>query len=86
MLPPSLRNEVISNTYGEVIQKIKFLKEQNNSDFLWKILPVLRPVKLDKGDVLYWRGDHAEESNHNHHLLNLTFSLLYRTRNHKVIY
>lgn len=34
-------------------------------DFLWKILPLLRPIKLEKGDVLYWRGDHAEDSNIN---------------------
>ena len=31
-------------------------------DFLWRILPLLRPIKLEKGDVLYWRGDHAEDS------------------------
>lgn len=27
MLPPSLRDEVLSNTYGEVIQKVTFFKE-----------------------------------------------------------
>jgi hypothetical protein len=61
MLPPSLRDEVLSNTYGEIIEKISFFKELNDADFLWKILPVLKPIKLEKSDVLYWRGDHAEE-------------------------
>ena len=62
MLPPSLRDEVLLNTFGEVIEKVKFFKEMKDADFLWKILPLLRPIKLEKGDVLYWRGDHAEDS------------------------
>eukprot|EP00347_Sterkiella_histriomuscorum_P004721 403359363 len=61
MLPPSLRDEVLSNTFGEVIEKINFFKEMKDPDFLWKILPLLRPIKLEKSDVLYWRGDHAED-------------------------
>ena len=62
MLPPSLRDEVLSNTFGEVIEKVIFFREMKDPDFLWKILPLLRPIKLEKGDILYWRGDHAEDS------------------------
>ena len=62
MLPPSLRDEVLSNTFGEVIEKVKFFRDMKDPDFLWKILPLLRPIKLEKGDILYWRGDHAEDS------------------------
>eukprot|EP00347_Sterkiella_histriomuscorum_P013255 403365416 len=61
VLPPSLRDEVLSNTFGEIIETIKFFKDLKDPDFLWKILPLLRPVKLEKGDTLYWRGDHAED-------------------------
>jgi CRP-like cAMP-binding protein len=32
-----------------------------DSDFLWKILPVLRSIKLEKNEVLYWRGDTSDE-------------------------
>ena len=62
MLPPSLRNEVVSNTYGEIVEKIKFFIELKDSDFLWKILPLLKAINLEKNDILYWKGDHAAES------------------------
>jgi hypothetical protein len=62
MLPPSLRDEVMCNTFGETIEKIRFFREMKDPDFLWKILPLLQPIKLEKGDILYWRGDHAEDS------------------------
>lgn len=42
-------------------------------DFLWKILPLLRPIKLEKGDVLYWRGDHAEDSKYSFELNSYSF-------------
>lgn len=61
MLPPSLRDEVLSNTYGEIIEKVQFFRDLKDPDFLWKILPLLRPMKVDKGDILYWRGDHADD-------------------------
>lgn len=47
--------------HGEVIDNVKFFKEINDSDFLWKILPLLRSVNLVKGDILYWKGDNAYE-------------------------
>ena len=64
MLPPSLRDEVLSNTYGEIVDKLNFFKldKYQNPDFQWKILPLLRQVKLEKGDILYWQGDVAEDS------------------------
>eukprot|EP00350_Pseudokeronopsis_sp_OXSARD2_P007643 CAMPEP_0170568242 /NCGR_PEP_ID=MMETSP0211-20121228/81038_1 /TAXON_ID=311385 /ORGANISM="Pseudokeronopsis sp., Strain OXSARD2" /LENGTH=145 /DNA_ID=CAMNT_0010890007 /DNA_START=1414 /DNA_END=1847 /DNA_ORIENTATION=+ len=33
----------------------------NDSEFLWKLLPQLKQVKIAKGDTLYWKGDHADE-------------------------
>jgi hypothetical protein len=51
MLPPSLRDEILRITYGEIINKIHFLKEMEDSDFLWKILPILRSIRLEKNEV-----------------------------------
>jgi len=62
MLPPSLRDEVLAITYGEILDKIRFFRDCTDADFLWKILPLLKPMKVDRGDILYWYGDHADES------------------------
>ena len=60
MLPPYLRDEILGVTYGEIIASIKFFRNVTDPDFLWKILPILQKVKLEKGDVLYWKGDGAD--------------------------
>ena len=62
MLPPSLRDEVRRSTYGDVVEKIKFLREMEDIDFLWKLLPLLTPFKIEKTDVIFWKDDHAEDS------------------------
>eukprot|EP00347_Sterkiella_histriomuscorum_P001048 403373535 len=59
-LPAALRSEVVKHTHGEIIQKINFFKEKD-PDFLWAILPALRPIKLMPTDVLYTQGDHSDE-------------------------
>jgi hypothetical protein len=51
-LPAALRSQVVKHTHGEIIQKINFFKEKD-PDFLWAILPALRPIKLMPTDVLY---------------------------------
>ena len=61
MLPPSLRDEILRITYGEIINKINFFLTMKDSDFLWKILPLLRSIKLEMNDVQYWRGDSSDE-------------------------
>lgn len=62
MLPPSLRDEVLSNTFGEVVDKVKFFKSMDDIDFLWKILPKLTPFKIEKQDIVYSKGDQADDS------------------------
>jgi hypothetical protein len=62
MLPPSLRDEVMSNTFGEVVEKVRFFREMEDVDFLWKVLPQLTPFKIEKTDVVYWKDDHADDS------------------------
>mmetsp|Transcript_24313 Transcript_24313/g.23924 ORF Transcript_24313/g.23924 Transcript_24313/m.23924 type:complete len:481 (+) Transcript_24313:722-2164(+) len=59
-LPASLRSEVVSHTHGEIIKKVFFFKDKD-PDFLWAILPSLRPIKLMPFDTLYAQGDHADE-------------------------
>jgi CRP-like cAMP-binding protein len=51
---------VVSHTHGEIIQKIKFFANKG-ADFMWGILPLLKPMKVHAKDVLYNQGDHAEE-------------------------
>lgn len=41
---------------------MKFFREIGDPDFLWNILDLLKPVKLEKDDVLYCQGDLAEDS------------------------
>jgi hypothetical protein len=84
MLPPSLRDEVIGNTYGEVIQNIRFFKELRDPDFLWKLLPLLRPIKLEKGDVLYWRGDHSDDCKLGI-ILPVAYSIFHFERNYQTL-
>lgn len=47
-LPPSLRDEILRITYGEIIENIIFFKSMTDGEFLWKILPVLNSIKLEK--------------------------------------
>ena len=60
-MPPSLRDEILRITYGEIIGNIGFFKNMTDGEFLWKILPVLNSIKLEKQEVLYWKGDTADE-------------------------
>jgi hypothetical protein len=53
MLPPSLRDEILSNTFGEVVEKVTFFREMEDVDYLWKVLPLLTPFKIEKTDVVY---------------------------------
>lgn len=62
MLPPSLRDDILTNTFGEVVEKVKFFREMEDVDFLWKVLPQLIPFKIENKDVVYWKDDHAEDS------------------------
>jgi len=64
MLPPSLRDEVRRQTYGDIVECIKFLRNMDDVDFLWKLLPLLTAFKIEKTDVIYWKDDHAEDSKH----------------------
>lgn len=59
-LPAALRSEVVYHTHGEIIKKINLFNDKD-PDFLWAILPALRPLKIMTSDTLYTSGDHADE-------------------------
>jgi hypothetical protein len=51
----------VSHTHGDIIRKIAFFEEKD-AEFLWNIIPLLKPMKVNQNDLLYNQGDHAEES------------------------
>lgn len=61
MLTPSLRDELLSFIYGRIVKDIKFLRECEDNDFLWHVLPLLKLISLRKDDVIFFRGDYADE-------------------------
>lgn len=59
-LPQSLASQVLEITHGQIIEKILFLQNRHQ-DFLFVVMPELKPLKLLKSDTLYQERDHAEE-------------------------
>ena len=51
-LPAVLRLELMTFTHSSMINRITFLRDKN-ADFLWKVLPLLKPRKVYRGDLLY---------------------------------
>jgi CRP-like cAMP-binding protein len=51
---------VVTHTHSEIIKKIRFLNEKD-PHFVFLMLPILKPMKVYKHDVLYNQGDYAEE-------------------------
>ena len=51
-LPQQLRNQIIECTHGEMIERIDFFKDKEH-EFLYTIMPELKPLKLLEGDILY---------------------------------
>lgn len=51
-IPASLRAEVVSHTHGEIIKNIKFFNDKD-PHFLFSILPILKPMKVYRKDILY---------------------------------
>jgi CRP-like cAMP-binding protein len=61
MLTPSLRDELLSFIYGRIVKDIKFFRQCDDNDFLWHVLPLLKLITLRKDDVIFFRGDYADE-------------------------
>jgi CRP-like cAMP-binding protein len=60
-LPITLRDEVFIHKYQGLLDSIDFLRECENNEFVWALVQLLRKIKVDKDDVVYWEGDFAEE-------------------------
>lgn len=60
-LPPTLKSEVIGHTHGHMVKTIQFFHDKN-ADFLMQILPLLKPFRIYKHDILYSQGDNADDS------------------------
>lgn len=43
-----------------MVYKIDFFKGKD-PDFLYTVMPELRPLKLNDGDILYYQYDRADE-------------------------
>ena len=59
-LPQTLRTQIISKTHGKTIEKLDFFKDKDEG-FILQVIPELKPLKLNVGDILYQQKDHAEE-------------------------
>ena len=59
-LPKQLRDQIIKCTHGEIVDRIDFFKNKE-SEFLFLVMPELKPLKLLEGDILYEQHDFAEE-------------------------
>lgn len=59
-LPSSLRAEVIAHTHNEIIRRIIFFRDKDIA-FLWKILPMLKPLKVMLDDIIYNQKDKSKE-------------------------
>eukprot|EP00345_Euplotes_harpa_P008198 CAMPEP_0168355470 /NCGR_PEP_ID=MMETSP0213-20121227/24570_1 /TAXON_ID=151035 /ORGANISM="Euplotes harpa, Strain FSP1.4" /LENGTH=487 /DNA_ID=CAMNT_0008367687 /DNA_START=1477 /DNA_END=2940 /DNA_ORIENTATION=+ len=59
-LPSSIRTEIITHTHGEIIRKIIFFRDKDIS-FLWKILPMLRPLRVLTDDIIFNQEEKAKE-------------------------
>ena len=51
-LPSTLRSQIISCTHGEIIERIDFFKNKE-TEFLFSVMPDMKPLNLKRGDVLY---------------------------------
>ena len=60
MLPPYLRDEILTTIYEDLVRRISFFQDIEDAEFLWRIMPMLQDITFQKGDTLYWKGDHAD--------------------------
>ena len=61
-LPATLRAEVITYTHRKLLEKVKFFAGKD-PEFLWQVLPKLKPLALREGEILFREGDYSEEGN-----------------------
>ena len=60
ILPANLKAEIITHTHKRIVEKIGFFRKQS-PQFLWKILPYLKPLRINTNEILFREGDYSEE-------------------------
>ena len=60
-LPYSLKNKLIMEMYKPFVENFVFFKENENSDFVVKVVTSLRPLIAFKNDILIQEGDFIKE-------------------------
>lgn len=60
-LPSNFSEEVLFYRFHGLFKSIDFLKNNVKHGFVWKMVQMLRKIKFDKDDVIYWEGDFSEE-------------------------
>jgi hypothetical protein len=60
-LPYSLKNKLIMEMYKPIIKNFVFFKDNDNSDFVVKVVSSLKPLISIKGDTLIEEGDYIKE-------------------------
>ena len=60
-LPYSLKNKLIMEMYKPIIKNFVFFKDNDNSDFVVKVVSSLKPLISIKGDILIEEGDYIKE-------------------------
>lgn len=60
-LPITLRDEVLQSQFAGLITSLHFIRDCENTEFMWAFVQALKKIKIDKGDILYFEGDFSEE-------------------------
>ena len=60
-LPYTLKNKLIMEMYKPFIRNFVFFKENENSDFIVKVVTALKPLLSFKNDILIQEGDFIKE-------------------------
>jgi len=60
-LPYSLKNKLIMEMYKPFVENFVFFKENENSDFVVKVVTSLKPLIAFKNDILIQEGDFIKE-------------------------
>jgi hypothetical protein len=61
-LPVSLRNEMMTHMYKDIINNFVYFRNFNNLEFINRVLLVLKPVRANKNDILISEGEFVDET------------------------
>jgi CRP-like cAMP-binding protein len=59
-LPNTLKEELLNYQYGGLVDTIPFLKDNEDTEFVWALVQKVSRMKWAKDDPIYWKDDIAE--------------------------